>query len=259
MPNLTELQHNFQHYLITSDESQIQSSIVSDQISSDCRLKIYFDAYRLRLLDILSADFSKTMTLLGEEVFRLAFEKYLDQYPSTHFSVRYFGRYFSDFLRESPDHKSLPVVAEMAAFEYALMNAIDAADDEVASIEDLKAIPPENWGAIQLTFHPSLQYQVCEWNTPVLWKAIDDEADPIPPQKNPEAMTWIIWRKGIRNLFQSLTPQQYQLLHAFKNNLCFGEVLEGLSTEHNIEDLPTFALQNIQHWLQSNLISHVTF
>lgn len=257
MSDLTALQTYFQKYLMKASIEDILPSIQSDALPAETRLKVYFDAYRLRLLDILQTDFSKTYTLLGEADFQLAFERYLEQYPSTHFSVRYFGRHFSQFLREHPAYQGYPVLSEMAAFEYALMDAIDAEDAEVATPQHLAQIPPEQWGDIQLIFHPSMRQIACLWNTPSLWKAIDDEAAPQAPRKNPEAIAWLIWRKEIRNLFQSLDPMQAELLLGFQQEKTFSDILEQLSDRIESDTLPLFAVQNMQHWLDSGLVSQV--
>ena len=58
------------------------------------RLRIHADAYRLRLIEVLANDYPVTATLLGEDrldAFAIAF---IQSHPSTHPSVRHFGRGF---------------------------------------------------------------------------------------------------------------------------------------------------------------------
>ena len=62
------------------------------------RLRIYADAYRLRLVEVLGNDFPATRDALGEEVFAAFVERYLHPHPSTRPSVRHLGSAFADWL-----------------------------------------------------------------------------------------------------------------------------------------------------------------
>ena len=257
MTTLFTMLDSFQHYLISGEDKEILPTIVEDHISAQNHLKIYFDAYRLRLLDILQIDFPKTLTLMGEEHFEVAFHQYLSQYPSTHFSVRYFGQHFMRFLRETKPYADHTVIAEMAQFEWSLMDTLDAANAPITSLEDLSQLPQDRWANLSLVFHPSLRIISCQWNTPNLWKMIDSEAEPIPPTQNLESKTWLLWRHELRSLFQSLTLEQEMLFQNFHSGLNFSEVMEILSNQMDMDEtqLPTFALQNMQSWIQSGMVS----
>ena len=55
------------------------------------RLRIYADAYRLRLTDALAHNYPCLQQLLGAEAFAALAQRYLDEHPSTSVSVRWFG------------------------------------------------------------------------------------------------------------------------------------------------------------------------
>tara|TARA_R110002110_G_scaffold33533_1_gene114856 strand:- start:183135 stop:183917 length:783 start_codon:yes stop_codon:yes gene_type:complete len=255
MTKLFTMLDSFQDYLISGNEDKILPSIVEDHISAPNHLKIYYNAYRLRLLDILQMDFPKTLTLMGDEHFEVAFHQYLKQYPSTHFSVRYFGQNFMVFLQNTAPYDKHTAIAEMAQFEWSLMDTLDAADAPTASLESLSQLAPEQWANLMLTFQPSLKVIVCEWNTPALWKMIDAEDEPTPPAKNSKPVAWVLWRHELRSLFQSLTPDQTLLFDCFQTGLNFSEVMEHLSSHMAEDEIPTFALQNMQLWIQSGMVS----
>ena len=215
MATLHEIESNFQHFLMTGEEKPIAQSIISDHLARDIRLKIYFDAYRLRLLDILQKDFPKTFTLMGEEVFEQAFMAYLEKHPSSHFSVRYFGQYFFAFLKEASPYKTTPLLSEMADFENAIMDTLDAANASLIDMTELAEISPDHWGSLTFLFHPSLTLKQYHFDTPLIWKEIDAESPGRPPKKLETPQSWILWRKGLRSLFVSLSPAQQILFEAF--------------------------------------------
>jgi len=259
MTKLFTMLDSFQDYLISGNNENILPSIVADHISAPNHLKIYFDAYRLRLLDILQIDFPKTLVLMGEEQFETAFHQYLKQHPSTHFSVRYFGRHFPSFLRKTKPFSEYPAISEMAQFEWSLMSTLDAADAPIISLDDLSGLPQEQWANLSLTFHSSLTTIICQWNTPELWKIIDGEEAPTPPTKNKKPTTWLMWRYQLRSLFQSLTTEQEALFNGFYSGLNFSEVIENLCHYMDEKEIPTFALQNMQLWIESGMISEFSY
>ena len=101
----------------------------------------------------LKANFPILEACLGHEAFEgLAFE-YIDKFPSTYRSIRWYGDDFSAFLKENGDG----FLAELAEFEWKMTLAFDAADEESLKIEQMAAIPPEAWANLRFQAHASLQ------------------------------------------------------------------------------------------------------
>ena len=66
------------------------------------------------------------------------------------------------------------LVTEMAAFEWALGLALDVVDSAPLSVEALQTLPPEEWPELPLAAHPSLKRFSFHFDTPTIWKAIDN-------------------------------------------------------------------------------------
>ena len=257
MANLVTLQNNFQAFLLTGNQSGIESLIVKDHLSKEKRLKIYFDAYHIRLNEILVQDFPKTFILMGEDLFDKAFLAYLNAYPSTHFSARYFGQHFSQFLKDCSPFNEEPIYAEMAEFEWTLMGTLDAQDAPVANLTQMSTLSPEGWSYFQIAFHPSATLVAYQWDTPLLWKTIDQEEPPRSAVKQTEPQHWIIWRNDLKSMYQSLTKSQAQLFKLFAEGYCFSEILEKLSETMPMEEVPQFAVSHLQFWIQQALVSKI--
>jgi len=84
-----------------------------------------------------------TYTLLGDDRFQALDLAYIDAEPSHHFPIRWFGHRLSRFLADAADYQDTPVLAEMAAFEWALRDAFDVADARVLGLDELRRIAPE--------------------------------------------------------------------------------------------------------------------
>lgn len=100
-PSLADLQHDFLQYLRDPGETKITNAVLStEKVSAELRLKIYANAYLSRLMEALQDNFPALHTLSGDEGFYALAKQYIHQYPSTSFSLRYFGDHLSDLLKQ---------------------------------------------------------------------------------------------------------------------------------------------------------------
>jgi len=155
MSELNTLQTQIQE-LILNDVFQEHPDIVG-------HLEVYYEGYRFRLLEILTNDYPQCQAIInklfGKDSFdKVAFE-YIQQYPSQHFSVRYFGQHFSHFLAQNAPYSQMPYLSELADFEWCIAHSLDAANRDLLSIDTLKTIPPQAWGDLIFEFHPSVQLE----------------------------------------------------------------------------------------------------
>jgi hypothetical protein len=136
------LQHGFQDYLLHREQRITDQLIVTPRCSAQERLSIYGDGYRQRLLAALETNFPALHALLGDMAFDRLGRAYIDAHPSQHPSLRWFGRQVSKFLRQTPLYASQPILAEMAAFEWAQGEVFDAEDADVIAAVAARASNP---------------------------------------------------------------------------------------------------------------------
>lgn len=249
MVNLALLQSQFQNYLLHAEPAFTHWVALDKQFSAEKRLNVYYQAYRLRLLEILKLDYPKAYQLLGPERFEQAFMDYLQQYPSQHFSVRYFGQHFSEFL-SNPPFDTTPYLAEMAKFEWAIIFTTDALDAPVMHKKDLH-ITPQDWAYLRLTFHPSLTSHYFAWNTPQLWQALECEQTCQPASQTP--VRWLFWRKEMKSYFQSCTHHEDILFQALAKGENFSTACEQLLDHLPAEQIAQFSAQTLLKWLNEQM------
>lgn len=261
--SLDNVQNIFQAYLsdhkLESTHTMESLTVDTTQISATRRLKIYYDGYRLRLLEILENDFPKLHTLMGDEAFNALGLLYIAAYPSHHFSARYFGQYLARFLSENATYSKQFYLTEMANFEWTLGDTLDAANAETITLDNLKSIPPEQWSNLKIHFHPALHVCAFGWDIPQLWKAIENKEAPRLPKKQTEAITWILWRKELQSQFRSLTKPQALMLALFQKNHDFSDVCEALTETIDCETIPAVALGFIQQCIHDGFISELFY
>lgn len=259
MTSLRNLQEQFQTY-VHQQETSIKDNIVdAPQITIEERVEIYRQGYYLRLIDILEREFSALKNLLGKAQFAELCRDYIDAYPSTHFSVRAYGRYMMNFLSTRPELEPLHV--ELAEFEWAFGKVIDAADGPHLTSEDMAKIPPEAWAELRLAFHPSLMMVDLHYNTPAIWQALfenDPESHPIPATEKAEhTITWLVWRFNQQSHYLPLTPEQLCMVRGVQSNQTFSEICEALCDTLEVEQVPQFAGSTLRDWVGVGLISQV--
>lgn len=256
---LESLQEVFQQYLMQGEETAVKPMIDDKKRFNAHRgLKVYYDAYRIRLNEILKLDFPKTYYLMGDDNFDPAFEEYLKQFPSQHFSVRYFGQHFVTFLRNTAPYKDFPPLAEIAEFEWSVSYTIDASDAPIVNVAAFQALNPADWPNLTFTLHPSVTSCVFSYNMPHLWQLIDKEEAISPPEKHQAPVRWLFWRKGLKSYFKSCNEAQNAMFQGVLAGQSFGDLCENLLPLMVENEIPGFVAQTLYQWVQDEMISEIT-
>lgn len=230
MSALQHIQSGFQDYVLGDGAIAPQFGAAIRQqgaLSTQQRLAIYHNAYRVRMRAALNEAFERTWTYTGDELFGELADAYLAAHASTFSNLRWFGNRFPDFVRQQlPDYQ---FIGELAAFEWALGLAFDAPEAEPARAAAYAALAPEEWGALVLKLHPSVQLLRMDFNSVALWQALGDGEDPPLAAALPQACTWLVWRKDNQPHFRSLDAFEAAALAAVADGSSFGEICEQAS------------------------------
>lgn len=254
---LADLQLQLQNFLLDKDEDASDITLETPQFSKHERLHIYHTAYRLRLIEALGNDYPALQAHVGDEQFTTIAEAFIAKHPSHHPSLRWFGKKLPDFLRNHETWKAKIELAELAEFEWQQAMAFDAADTTLASMDDLRALLPEQWMTLRLRFHPSVQTMHFFSNAPTLWQSLIHSEASIPVELATESQAWLIWREDLQVLYRSLTQEEAWVFSMFADDKNFADVCEGLCTWFPAEQVPMQAAQYLQHWIGSGLIEEI--
>lgn len=254
MSQLAQLQSAFQAYLLDDARSTRFTAMVDDKkVGATKRLKIYHDAYRLRIIEALATAYPMLKAYLGDDLFDNTARSYLTKWPSTYPNLRWYGAQMSTHLVQTlPKH---PIAAELAAFEWTLSLAFDAEDAPQLSIQDLAQIAPERWGDLHFKFQPGLQFLTLNCNAVAVWQALDAGNTP-PKAMQGQPTHWLIWRQDLTSKFRSLDAVELQTLQMALAGASFGELCEVLF-ETLGEAATNQAAQYLAGWLQEGMIAEL--
>ncbi len=254
---LENLESAFQDYILRGEGPFLAGIVGTANADAALRLGVYVAAYRLRLIEALETDFPALRAVLGLDRFEPLCRTYIDAHPSDHYSLRYFGRHLARFVAQTAPWSDEPHLAELARFEWALVDAFDAADSSVATAEDMAGIAPEQWPKLAFAPHASVQRLDLEWNAPSLWQANDRE-QPLPaPTRAPHPLGWVIWRQGLQNYFRELDAAEAFALDAMLRGESFAAICEGLTEWIDAQNVALHAAGLLKLWLTDGLIREI--
>lgn len=254
MNDLAQLQQQFQQFILSSQAGIKKSIVQTESVSVDTRLAIYKEAYKLRLIECLTVSFPAVHSYLGTEAFSDVCERYIEAYPSTYRSIRWFGDRLAELFSSYYD-KKYSFLAELIDFEWKMTLVFDASDQLVVRVADMVTVPAEAWGDMTFTFHSSIQRVNYFWNAVPLWQALVNDEDLPEVYQGTQITSWILWRApDYMNQFCSLSEQEAWALDTLIAGLSFGQVCEGLCQWMPTEEIEMQAASYLKNWIQSGMV-----
>lgn len=261
MSTLAQLQSDFLRN-ISGAGAPVASQLDGSQgIAPDLGLQIYTHAYSARLREALHSDHAALAWYLGEERWLRTCNDYIAKHPSRQRSLRNFGNQLPEFLRQHPSHKSHPRIAELAAFERALLDSFDAADAPTADWQALLALPESAWPTLCPQFQPSLIRQSTRTNAVQVWMAAQS-GEALPKQvriATSQRSDWAIWRDSkLVTHFRSLPEAEAAALDHFRAGGDFAMCCELLLQWFAADAVPAQALAFMGQWCSDGWIASWT-
>lgn len=256
-PTLAELQLAVQEYLLNTSNTAEQLTLETARFPKQERLNIYYQAYRLRLIDALRHDFPALELFLGDDAFIQMASDFIAQHPSHQPSLRWLGSQLPNFLRQHNSWKTTPILADLAAFEWAQTMAFDAADRPPATLDALRKLAPEDWLQLQLQLQPCVQLQAFNSNAPELWQALIKNQSTLAVNELVTTQSWLVWREDYQVIYRPLEAAEAWALAAFASGKTFADICNGLCDWFAEAQVPMQAAQYLQQWILAGLVAGI--
>ncbi|MBS0199518.1 MAG: putative DNA-binding domain-containing protein [Proteobacteria bacterium] len=220
----------------------------------DERLRIYGDAYQLRLIDVLANDFPVLRALTGEAMFETLATGYLHAHPSRHPSVRRFGRDLADWLRRQ-EHPS--IWSALARFEWMQGEVFDAIDAIAITMEDVATLPADAWPGLRLELHPTIRRLRAPDCIPAMIEA-HHAGNPPPPANGSDPSDWLLWRDDFIVRWRRIDADEAALLDMAANGATFVELCARLATFLPESETALRAIGLLKRWITDGLVIAAT-
>lgn len=245
---LFEQQAAFQDWLMHGDRGF--SRFLPDVLRAD-RMRVYADAYQLRLVDVLANDFPVLRALVGEAMFETLATGYLRAHPSRHPSVRPFGRDFAAWLRQ---HGHPPLWSALADFEWAQAEVFDAVDATTVAMDDIAALPATAWPNLRLRLQPAMRSLRAPAIIPAMVEA-HNAGQPFPSRFDETPVEWLLWRRDFVVHWRRLDDDEATLLESVRAGATFPGLCARLAVHSAETDAAMRAAGLLKLWITDGLVA----
>lgn len=238
MSNLARIQWDFQEFLLR--ESGAAHAHIADvgRVPVAARLGVYARAYALRMREALAANYPAVAKVLGDADFTELAQEYIASHDSRFASIRYYGHALAHFVATDPSYRSVPFLPDLALWEWTMAEVFDAADADPVDARELTDRPLAESAPLHVSFHPSVRVLSLNWNSPQMWQALMDDAERPRARQERQPVTWLLWRRELREMFRPLSEAEQHALDAARA----GESVGG---------------QWLHDWVESGLITDI--
>jgi hypothetical protein len=211
MRSLAELQAAITAAIFKGDVSPLADEITAGRADARRRFDIFRNNTFLSLTNHLKAVFPTTAKLGDARFFAYVAQEYIRAEPPHEPRLSAYGAGFARFLARFPACRGTPILAEMAALEWAVHSALISEEKPALPPQALSDIEPGN-EEVCLKLQPSLNFSLSRWPLLSVWAGEADGSSPLP-----RSLTRLgVYRHGERIRFATLLPARFALWRALE-------------------------------------------
>jgi len=258
MSDLARQQSEFQHAILTGDDTILAEIPDSPREKRETLLGVYRYAYASRLVEAMRNDHKLLHVYLGDEMFDTMGHAYVAAHPSQHPNLRWFSGNLPDFLKSAEPYSKHPVLSDFASLEKALNDAFDAAEAPVIGIADMAAFAPEAWAGLTFRPHPSAQRLDLSTNAAAVWLALKADEEPPDPVSLVEPNRLLVWRQDVTPMFHQLSAEEAMMWDEAACGLTFGVLCSMLATYDDPDGAAARGANYLHGWVTAGLLTGVS-
>jgi hypothetical protein len=255
MTSLKELQDSFQRGILAGDDAILGEVNDSVREKRTVLFGVYRNAYVARLAEVLGNDYEQLHAYIGDQAFAKLAKAYIDANPSDQRNARWFGRHLPAFARETAPFANHPEIAEIADLEKALADAFDGPDAASLGIDELAAIPAEDWPHLTFRPQPTAMRLTFGTNAAEIWSAVKDETEPPAPVRRPEPQAVLVWRHDLMARFRLLDAEEAMMWDEAAKGVRFGVLCEMVATFAGEDDAELRAATYLRGWVDNGMLA----
>lgn len=235
-----------------------EALVVGDaRATAEERVAVYAYMYRARLLEALEGQFPRLARHLGAEAFAALATAYVDDEPSRHPSLRFLGQRLPSWV--AARHPDRPVLAGLAALEWARSDVFDDVDERAMKMDDLRAWPADRFGELPVRLLSAHRLVVVPAGSAALWDTLGTEPAVAIAESSSGAVAGdeylLVWREGTVVYHRPVEPaERAALALAAAPGTAFGIICDALVDSHGEEAAPAQAFTWMASWLADGLL-----
>lgn len=185
------------------------------------RVGVYHGMYMLRMIEALGEDYPAIVQYVGEHAFEHLADDYVQQHPSSSYTLNRLGDQFPEFLASSSMRRKI-FLADLARFELAMTDVFDEAEAAPLDANAIGSVAPEDLESLRFTPIPALRLLAFTYDVDSAFQAFRDGEQIHPVRRK----SWVaIHRRDYSVYRMPLTEQAFVFLRALAAGETIGAAL----------------------------------
>ncbi|MGH1347368.1 MAG: HvfC/BufC family peptide modification chaperone [Nannocystales bacterium] len=217
------------------------------------RVQVYAEAYFWRLYEVAVDQHPVTAWLLGGPRFHDFVTDFVLASPSNTPDIRRFAAGLAAAIRSHPLAQAHPGIADVAAVDWAINDAVDMPNEARLTAHALQAVPPQAWPTARFGLTTTASLHACALPYSTLRRAWAQE-QPVP-EFDATPRTVLVWRQADHDVYQrTLGDPEARALASIRNGGTFAEACDAAAGPHANEASPADVAGWLQRWLGDELL-----
>lgn len=215
MPSLSEVQETVRNTVLGADAAPLKGIVADDRLGYAARVGVYRNNTTILLSEALGATFPIVRELVGGDFFANLCRAFVRTRPPKSPCLHEYGRDFADFIESVPGVEQLPYLADMARLEWAVNQALYAANDAPLDPTRLSEISADDYARLTFACHPATRVIRSAYPIHAIWALHQPSAgddDRVDLDVGAEAV--LVTRPGADVLMVKLSPGEAVFIQA---------------------------------------------
>lgn len=251
---LAAFQEGMQVAILTGDVGILPALVETARFDRAARFGIYFNAYRLRLAEVISKDYPMLREAMGDDDFEALAIDYIGQTRSRHSNARWYASNLPEFMAGHPRWRHEESWIDLARMERALADAFDAAEAPQFDADALSTIEPKKVSSMRIELHPSVRLLDLRTGALDAYAAAAEQRRRPAARKSREHI--VVWRLNERCRYRALEEDEKLALAEARDGRSFGEICATLAY-CNPDGVAQRAANILLQWFNDGFVSAI--
>jgi hypothetical protein len=145
-----------------------------------------------------------------------------------------------------------PFLSDLVRLERALVEVFLELDRSPLTVDELRAIPAEEWPSLRIAIHPAIRLLDCEWRVDELLGAVEQKRFVPAPVCGRRSI--IVWRKDCDVSYRALGDVERRALANIRCGNEFKLVCEAIAAESGEAAAPALMSKMLSRWLADGIL-----
>jgi hypothetical protein len=188
------------------------------------RVGIYQRMYLLRMVEALQSDYPGLQHVLGDDAFFGLVRDYVQQHPSTSFTLNRLGDHLPAFVAQAAGVPRRGFCHDLARLEHAVTLVFDAEETPALAEAEIAAVPAEAWAGARLQTLAAFRLLACRYPVNAYLTSVWEDRHDHPPMKRQD--TWVaVYRRSYEVWRMDLTKPAHDLLGDLAGGASLGDAV----------------------------------